>query len=127
MKRIGTATIIERKVKLPAGAKAKKPSKYRNEPVTVDGVRFASKREAARYLGLKVAQVAGMIRELKTQTEFALMVNGMFICRYRSDFDYVDTRTGEHVVEDVKGFRTKDYKLKKALMLATLGIEVREV
>lgn len=124
----GTARIIDsRGVKLPGGAKAKKRSKYRNEPTIYDGIRFASKREAARYLGLKAAQAYGKIENLKLQTEFAIEINGQLVCKYRADFDYYDCESGAWIVEDAKGFRTKEYQLKKKLMRAVLGIEIREV
>ena len=52
--------------------------------------------------------------------------------KYRADFSYLrpvregaDTRW-ERVVEDVKGFRTKDYEIKRKLMLDR-GVKVVEV
>ena len=129
----GTATITSSVgVKLPGGTKAKKTakrSKFGNERTTYDGIRFASKREAARYLGLKAAEATGKIRDLELQPEFRLEVNGKLVCKYRADFSYwVPSLHGwSRVIEDVKGFRTKEYRLKKALMLAVLGIDVREV
>jgi hypothetical protein len=48
-------------------AKPKKPSKYRNVPVTVDGIRFASKREAAYYCELKLREKAGEVSGLSLQ------------------------------------------------------------
>jgi hypothetical protein len=35
--------------------------------------------------------------------------------------------TGETVVEDTKGFRTKDYVIKRKLMLWVHGIKIHEV
>lgn len=47
-------------------------------------------------------------------------------CEYVADFVYRD-RQGRLVVEDVKGVRTKEYIIKKKLMLWVYGIEVKEV
>lgn len=48
-------------------------------------------------------------------------------CFYVADFVYVDNATGETVVEDVKGVRTKDYIIKRKLMLWVHGIRIKEV
>jgi hypothetical protein len=53
-----------------------------------------------------------------------LAVNGIAICRYRADFVYVES--GKRIVEDTKGMRTDVYKLKKKMMLAILGIDIKE-
>ena len=50
--------------------------------------------------------------------------------RYFADFAYTDMETGERVVEDVKSVATKEsavYKMKRHMMLAIHGIEVREI
>ena len=81
----------------------------------------------------------GVIRDLKLQPEFALqeafttsLGERVRAIKYRADFSYrravkegVDTRW-EVVVEDVKGYKTKEYELKKKLM-AGRGIHVVEV
>src|SRR5512146_2768851 len=90
-------------------------SKYGNKPTEVDGVRFASKREAARYSELKLLERAGQISALRLQPAFPLDVNGVPITRYVADFSYVEN--GKRVVEDVKGYRTKEYQMKAKLML----------
>ena len=46
---------------------------------------------------------------------------------YVADFTYTDTETGENVVEDAKGMRTKDYIIKRKLMYAVHGIRIKEV
>ena len=46
-------------------------------------------------------------------------------CVYIADFTYVEN--GEKIVEDTKGFKTKDYIIKRKLMLYTHGIKIREV
>ena len=102
-------------------------AKYGNKKVTIDGKKFDSKAEGARYVELKRLQEGGVISGLKTQEEFALPVNGALICKYRADFIYLDS-DGNRVAEDVKGGPvTPVYTLKKKLMKAIHGIEIKEV
>lgn len=101
-------------------------NKYGNEPVTVDGHRFQSKREARRYGELKLLERAGVITNLELQPCFTITVNGQRVCTYYADFAYVD-RSGHRVVEDAKGFKTAVYRLKRKLMLAVHQIAVVEV
>jgi hypothetical protein len=93
-------------------------SKYRAVPTFVDGIRFHSKKEAARYQELLLAQHAGDILDLELQPAFKLYVEGKLIGTYRADFKYRDVELGREVVEDVKGFKTEVYKLKAKLFQA---------
>lgn len=86
---------------------------------------------------------AGEIKDLKRQVKFVLIptirepptigprggvINGDIIereCYYRADFTYY-TKSGEFVVEDVKGCKTKDYIIKRKLMLYLKGIRIKE-
>lgn len=104
-----------------SGNRAPRRSKYGAVPTVVDGVRFASKKEAKRYWELKLLKVKALV----LQPEYELVVNGVLICKYRADFAY-DGETHK-IVEDVKGVKTAVYKLKKKLMLAIHGIEIQEV
>lgn len=106
---------------------ASKPRKYQNTPTDVDGKRFDSKREAARYQELASAERLGAIRDLETQVLYRFEVHGVKVGRYTADFRYLDLGTGETVVEDSKGKRVRDWYRTKKLMLACFGIEVREV
>jgi hypothetical protein len=99
--------------------------KYRAIVTEVDGIRFPSKKQAMRYRELKISERAGIIRELKLEVPYDLVVNGMKICRYVADFTY-RTQDGRLVVEDTKGVRTRDYKIKAKLMLACLNLRVLE-
>lgn len=101
------------------------PSKYRNVRTTVDGITFASRREAARYAELVIELKAGEIEGLVLQKPFSLDVNGIHICDYIADFVY--RRKGKQIVEDAKGKRLELFRIKKALMGAILEIEVMEV
>lgn len=101
-------------------------SKYHNKKTVVDGIVFASKKEAKRYSELKILAKSGLITGLEIQRRYPVIVNGVKICTYVADFDYFD-ESNKPVVEDVKGVRTREYKLKKKLMLACHNIEIKEV
>lgn len=74
-----------------------------------------------------VAQMAGEIRELQCQVRYPLVVNGAKISTYVADFVYRDVETGAVVVEDAKGYPTREYIMKARLMVALYGFEIREV
>lgn len=110
--------------------------KYRNKKTEVDGIMFDSKKEAKRYQELKALEQAGEISELTMQKEFELIPaqyrdkDGKRRCierkcSYKADFVY--TQGGQVVVEDTKGFRTKDYIIKRKLMLYIFGLVIHEI
>jgi len=102
--------------------------KFNAVPTFVNGIRFASGAEAARYGELLVLQRAGQIFDLELQPKFPLVVNGMLIANYIGDFQYWQGKRREvMVVEDVKGVKTPAYRLKKKLMHALHHIEIVEV
>ena len=115
----------EAKAEAAAHQKDQPRAKYRNKKTVIDGEKFDSKAEAERYVALKRMQEGSLIFDLKCQVPFVLEVNRHLICKYVADFVYIDA-DGNGVVEDVKGFRTKDYLLKKKLMLAVHGIAIHE-
>ncbi len=96
---------------------------------------YDSKREAKRATELKLLEKAGIISHLQEQVVYELIpsqyriVNGKKKCveramKYIADFQYVEN--GETVVEDVKGFRTEVYKMKRKLMLFIHDIQIKE-
>ena len=91
-------------------------SKYKNIKTVVDGITFASKKEATRYTQLMTLQNAGKIRGLQLQPRIALMVNGQKIGYYIGDFQY--ELNGQVILEDVKSTATKTpvYNLKKKIL-----------
>jgi hypothetical protein len=111
---------------------SKRPHKYRAIATTIDGIRFASKKEAARYGQLKMLEKAGEIRELELQPRFPLYVcryrNGELhkVCDYVADFRYRQGPRGILVIEDVKGMRTPTYRLKRKMVEAQYGFEIME-
>ena len=104
-------------------------NKYRNRKTEIDGITFHSRKEGERYLELKMLQRAGKIRDLSMQVEFELIPkqDGERACKYNADFVYYVADTGKMVVEDVKGKRTREYIIKRKLMLWRHGIKIVEV
>ncbi len=99
------------------------PSKYRSIRTTVDGITFASKKEANRDAELHLLQRAKKISGLTRQPRFDLYVNGIKICRYVADWAYVEHSTdgkSVRVIEDAKGVQTPAFKIKFALAKALL-------
>lgn len=128
--------------------------KYHNKKTyTSDGILHDSKREANRWAELCLLQRAGKISELERQVRFELIpaqyedvYTGEFYKRgdrkgqpklervciekslvYVADFVYIDNGTGEKVVEDAKGYRSKEYLIKRKCMLYLKGIKIKEI
>lgn len=103
-------------------------SKYGAKKCVLDGVGFDSMREARRYRELKLLERAGEIAELRLQVPFELIPKqgGERPVIYVADFVYTD-KDGRTVVEDAKGYRTREYIIKRKLMLWRHGIEITEV
>jgi hypothetical protein len=109
-----------------------KPTKYRSVKTVVDSITFDSKLEARRWQELRLMEKAGMIRGMRTQVAFPLVVNKIEVCRYVADFVYDERVDGKwrQVVEDTKSPSSREirvYRVKAKLMAACLGIIIREV
>lgn len=118
-------------------------SKYGAEKVSILGVEFDSKKEARRWFELRLLEQAGEISNLRRQVDFELIpaqrepdrvgkrggkIKGRTIeqaVKYRADFVYQDIE-GNTIVEDCKGLRTKDYIIKRKLLLWRYGIRIKE-
>ena len=99
-------------------------NKYKNKKVMVDGIKFHSMKEARRYSELKLLERGGAITDLVLQPKFLLIptirregYKTEEVTYYIADFAYTEKKTGKEVVEDVKGYKTKVYQLKKKLFL----------
>lgn len=97
-------------------------SKYRNVPTVIDGIRFDSRMEAARYQELCLLQRSGAIQGLTVHERFELVPKATLksgarvrAIVYEADFSYFEGIT--KVVEDVKGVLTPVFKLKANLFL----------
>lgn len=114
-------------------SKSRRRNKYGAQATEVDGLRFDSKAEARRYLQLKDMMRAGEISDLEIQVEYLLIPVQKVAGRterpvkYVADFRY---KQGDQViVEDTKSAptKTKEYTIKRKLMLWIHGIAIREV
>lgn len=109
-----------------------KESKYHNKKCEYNGIKFDSIKERNYFIKLEYLQRLGQIKELQRQVEFILIETfkvGRKTYRktkYIADFTYIDQEGNYHVV-DTKGFRTKEYQLKKKMMAWKYGIEIEEV
>ena len=99
--------------------------KYKAIRTEVDGIMFASKKEARRYQDLKLLHKAGIISQLKLQPVYPFILNEKVIFKYIADFEYIEGKNV--VVEDVKGMKTPMYRLKKKLIEAMYPFEISEV
>lgn len=105
---------------------------------------YDSRKEHRRASQLKLMQRADLISNLREQVSYELIpaqygtcgkdLKGKTVrvllehsCRYVADFVYTDNRTGQTIVEDTKGVRTKEYIIKRKLMLFVHGIRIKEV
>mgnify|MGYP002508203240 CR=1 FL=1 len=118
--------------------------KYHNKKVKYEGRVIDSLKEKRRYCQLQLLERQGIISDLRLQVPFELIppiyedvevqlktkvkIVKKLVQRattYVADFVYL--QNGRVVVEDVKGFKTPEYKLKKKMMRAFRGIAIQEV
>lgn len=125
-------------------------SKYHAQKVTVGGIQFDSKKEAARYSELVLLERAGRIQNLQRQVKFVLIPAQYEIierysektgkklkdkrvtieqeCSYIADFTY--HKDGKFIIEDVKGYKKGGayavFTIKRKLMLLN-GYRITEV
>lgn len=134
--------ILEKLGRDQARAAMDKPGKYHNRkcaitlPESGKSITFDSEKEARRFGELRMRLQFGDIRDLKLQVNFTLQ-EGFTTAEgkrvrpivYRADFTYQErTPSGwRTVVEDVKGVRTKEYSMKRKMMLEKFGVDIREV
>jgi hypothetical protein len=124
-KRVGARIMPQRKPK-----EARK-SKFNAVGERYDGHYFQSKAELLRYQQLTDMKAKGLIDDLELQPNYAIVINNQKICSYRADFRYkvIDElgKTMRICVEDVKGWKTDVYTIKKKLVEAVYGITLCEV
>lgn len=129
--------------RLPSSFVRRSKSTRGNKQVVINGKVFDSQKEARRYSELRLLEIAGEIRDLKTQVEFELIPaqyepdtvgprggihKGKCIeraCKYIADFTYY-TKDGEYVVEDCKGYREEHYRIKRKIALYLKNIRIKE-
>jgi hypothetical protein len=117
-----------------------KRSKYGATKTMVDGILFDSVKEAKRWQELRLLEKAGEISHLERQPKFYLYgKDGPVLIRsrgypngrravWKGDFAYFCSIRNKRICEDVKGFRTPIFILKKAVVQACYpGLEIVEI
>ena len=101
----------------------KKYNKYSNNSPVIGGITFDSKKEAKRYLELKLLEKAGEICDLQLQKIFLLVEKQKDerAVTYKADFVYYDDKKQRWIAEDVKGYKTKEYIIKRKLFKSIYG------
>lgn len=106
-------------------------AKYKNRKMIYDGLKFDSEIECKRYVFLKGSQKRGIIKNLEIQPKYTLL-DGFSIggkrfrpITYTADFRY--DLNGRHIVEDVKGYETDVFKLKRKMFRAKYGVDISVV
>lgn len=104
-------------------------SKYKAIPTeTADGQKFRSHLEATFYNRVKLLHTQGDLIKFDREVRFELNVNGFMVCAYVCDFilywkdgrvEYIDCKS--------QATMTPIYSIKKKLMWAVHGIELKEV
>lgn len=120
-----------------------KANKYQAQKCEFNGEKFDSRKELSRFLELRLLERSSEITDLRRQVKFELIptqrepdtygprggvIKGKVIehgVSYVADFTYM--QGGELVVEDTKGMRTKEYVIKRKMMLYFHGIRIKEI
>jgi protein associated with RNAse G/E len=93
---------------------------------TWGGITYDSKKEMTYAKQLDLLQRGGEIISIERQVPYVFTINEVKICTYKLDFKvvYANGRT-EYI--DVKGVKTDVYNIKKKLLKAMYGIDIKEV
>lgn len=104
-------------------------NKYRNVRTTHNGRTFASKKEASHAATLEAMRRAKdpsqRVSSVVYQYRIPIVVNNAKIAHYVADF-YVSFADGHKEIHETKGFRTREYILKKKLVEAIYGEKIME-
>ena len=101
-----------------------KRAKYNAKPVDQDGYHFDSQAEARRFRELALMQEAGEIWNLEIHVRYPIL--DAFIrdgkvergAYFEADFVYFDRESKCTIVEEIKGFKTQLYILKRKMFLS---------
>lgn len=107
----------------------KPANKYHAKESVFKGVKYDSQREAEFAECLDLLAKIGEVSDVKIQVPYKIEINGQLICRYVADFvvTYSDNRVEVIDVKSPYTAKLPVYRLKKKLMKAVLGIEIKEV
>ena len=95
--------------------------KFYAQPTELDGIKFASKKEATYYADLKLRQAAGIVLFFLRQVPFHLPGNIRYVCDFAEFLE-----DGQVRFVDVKGFKTDMYKLKVKQVKDVYGVTIEE-
>jgi len=96
--------------------------KFNAIPTEVDGIKFASKKEAKYYGELKIRQAAGLVLFFLRQVPFHLPGGIVYRC------DFAEFLSNQEVrFVDVKGYKTDMYILKAKQVKDVYGVTIEEV
>ena len=102
-------------------------NKYGNKKIEIDGIGFDSLKEGKRFRELRLLQKAGKIGDINVHSSYILQErfnreNGKWVrtITYEADFEYFQKEMGNTIVEEVKGFKTEGYKIKRMMFLKQL-------
>ena len=110
-------------------------NKYHARKLEVNGEKFDSHAEYKRYCELQLLERAGHISSLARQVPLPLIISGKPIkirskgfpngraCKYTADFVYFEN--GQKIYEDYKGRDTEASRLRRAVVEAIYGVEIR--
>lgn len=87
-----------------------------------DGIRFPSKKEAARYAHLKTLKESGDVIFFLRQVPFHITPDLRYVCDFM-----VFWSSGEITFEDVKGMKTDTYVAKKKMVEHIYPIKIDEI
>lgn len=104
----------------------KKVNKYNSKKILYENILFASKLESQRYFFLQLAKKQNAIKDFELQVPLQITINDKKICKYICDFVII-TNSDKKLYEDVKGFKTPVYRLKKKLVEANFNIKIHEI
>ncbi len=96
--------------------------KFHAKPTELDGIKFSSKKEAKRYMELKLLKDSSDVLFFLRQVPFHLPGNVRYVCDFM-----VFWSNGDITVEDVKGMKTDMYVVKKKILEDTYPIQITEI
>lgn len=102
-------------------------NKFKAIRTMIDGITFASKKEANYYWQLKLRGRDGEISHIELQPTYDITINGQHICKVKLDFRFWDKVSGKERIIDCKGMDLPLSKLKRKMVTAQHGIEVEIV
>lgn len=96
--------------------------KFYAKTTELDGITFSSRKEAKRYMELKMLKTASEVLFYLRQVPFHLPGNVRYVCDFM-----VFWTNGEITIEDVKGMKLPLYEAKKKILEAIYPIKITEI